>query len=215
MPPQINYASPLPDKTGNTKIAFFSCCISALLEFNQSLLDFVNLFDSWLILTLLHDSINLVTNAFRRGGKSKHRLLSYLVNNTSAKNYHSRIVFVKIIQVKGGAFFETVYMSTPDVTGWQIAYFMVTVRVRVRVRVDMPTVDMNWKTACAGYRSVKWSRAACRRGQSSVVTRAATVTWRPFQQLNDAAPTPHAAHGTPDSGPWFVHSSTWLHLCVT
>jgi len=53
-------------KRGNTKIAFFSlkCCISALPEFNQSLLDFFNLFNSRFILTLLYDSLNLVINAF-------------------------------------------------------------------------------------------------------------------------------------------------------
>jgi len=39
------------------------CCISALREFNQ-VLDFFNLFDSRLILTLLYDSISLVINAF-------------------------------------------------------------------------------------------------------------------------------------------------------
>jgi len=41
--------------------------ISALPEFNQSLLDFFNLFDSQLILKLLHDSLNLVINAFSLG----------------------------------------------------------------------------------------------------------------------------------------------------
>jgi len=40
---------------------------SALPEFNQSLLDFFNLFDSRLILTLLRDSLNLVINAFSSG----------------------------------------------------------------------------------------------------------------------------------------------------
>ena len=53
-------------KRGNTKIAFFSlkCCISALPEFNQSLLDLFSLFDSRLVLTLLYDSLNLVAKAF-------------------------------------------------------------------------------------------------------------------------------------------------------
>jgi len=66
MPPQITCASALPGNTGNTKIAFsLKCCISALLEFNQSLLDFFNLFDSRLILT--YDSLKLVINAFSSG----------------------------------------------------------------------------------------------------------------------------------------------------
>jgi len=39
------------------------CCISALPEFNQ-LLDFFNLFDSQLILTVLYDSLSLVINVF-------------------------------------------------------------------------------------------------------------------------------------------------------
>jgi len=69
MPPQITCASALqlPGKTENTKIAFFTRCISALPEFNQSLLDFFNLFDSRLILTLVYDSRNLVINAFSMG----------------------------------------------------------------------------------------------------------------------------------------------------
>jgi len=44
MPPEITCASALPGKTGNTKIAVFTLCISALPEFSQSLLDFFNLF---------------------------------------------------------------------------------------------------------------------------------------------------------------------------
>ena len=145
MPRQITCASALPGKTGNTKIAFFTRCISALPEFNQWLLDFFNLFDSWLILTLLYDSLNLVTNAFisgllgtwfridkrsrercrsckltvlqahctsvsfgfpisqdnaealdRWGGKTEHRLISYFLSNTSAKNYRNQIVYVKL-----------------------------------------------------------------------------------------------------------------------
>jgi len=42
------------------------CCISALPEFNQ-LLDFLNLFESRLIFSLLCDSLNLVINAFNSG----------------------------------------------------------------------------------------------------------------------------------------------------
>jgi len=47
MPPQITCASALPSKTRNTKNAFFTHCVSALPEFNQSLLDFFDLSDSW------------------------------------------------------------------------------------------------------------------------------------------------------------------------
>ena len=57
-------ASALPGKTGNTKIAFFTLYISAFPEFNRLLLDFFNLLDSRLILTLLYDSLNHVINAF-------------------------------------------------------------------------------------------------------------------------------------------------------
>jgi len=66
--PSNTFASALPGKRENTKIAFFSlkCCISALHEFNQ-LLDLFSLFDSRLILTLLYDSLNLVINAFSSG----------------------------------------------------------------------------------------------------------------------------------------------------
>jgi len=55
MPPQITCASALPGKTGKHKNCIFhSNTISALLEFIRSLLDFFSLFDSRLILTLLH-----------------------------------------------------------------------------------------------------------------------------------------------------------------
>ena len=66
MPPQITCASALPGKTGKHENRIFSlkCCISALPEFNQSLLDLFSLFDSRLILTLMYDSLNLVVNAF-------------------------------------------------------------------------------------------------------------------------------------------------------
>jgi len=46
------------------KIAFFTRCISLLPEFNKSLLDFFNLFDSRLVFTLVYDALNLVINAF-------------------------------------------------------------------------------------------------------------------------------------------------------
>jgi len=65
VPHQLTCASALPGKQRNAKIAFSpQCCISALLEFNQ-LLDFFNLFDSRLILTLLYNSLSLVINAFK------------------------------------------------------------------------------------------------------------------------------------------------------
>jgi len=48
MPPQVTCDSALPGKTENTKIAFFTRCINALPEFNQSLLNFFSL--------LTHDS---------------------------------------------------------------------------------------------------------------------------------------------------------------
>ena len=54
-------------KRGNAKIAFsLKCCISALPVFNQ-MLDFFNLLDSQLILTLMYDSLTLVINAFSYG----------------------------------------------------------------------------------------------------------------------------------------------------
>jgi len=54
-------------KHRNTKIAFsLKCCISAFPEFNQ-LLDFFNLFDSGLILTLMYDSLNPAINVFSSG----------------------------------------------------------------------------------------------------------------------------------------------------
>jgi len=75
MPPQITCASALPGKTGNTKTACFTLCISALPEFNQLLLDFFNLFDSRLILTLLHDSLKLGVVGGHGSGKMKSKAL--------------------------------------------------------------------------------------------------------------------------------------------
>ena len=61
-------------KWRNAKIAFsLTCCTSALPEFNQ-LLDFFNVFDSQLILTLLYDSLSLVINAFTERGYWGHGL---------------------------------------------------------------------------------------------------------------------------------------------
>jgi len=55
-------------QNGETRKLHFSLksCISALPEFNQ-LLDYFNLSDSQFILTLLHDSLNLVINTFSLG----------------------------------------------------------------------------------------------------------------------------------------------------
>jgi len=60
---QLTCASALPGKTEKRENCIFpQCCVSALPEFNQ-LLDFFNLFDARLILTLLYDSLSLVINA--------------------------------------------------------------------------------------------------------------------------------------------------------
>jgi len=52
----------VPEK-GDKMVVLWWWCISALPEFNQSLLDFFNLFDSRLVLKLLYDSLNLVIKA--------------------------------------------------------------------------------------------------------------------------------------------------------
>jgi len=71
MPLQVTCASALAGKTGRRENRIFFtqmlCCISAVPEFNQSLLEFFSLFDSRLILTLLYASLNLVINAFSSG----------------------------------------------------------------------------------------------------------------------------------------------------
>ena len=64
MPPQITCASALPGKTGKHKNCIFH---SNVVLVQQSLLDFFNLFESRLMLTLLYDSLNLVINALARG----------------------------------------------------------------------------------------------------------------------------------------------------
>jgi len=50
----------------------FSHCIGAMPEFNQSLLDFFNLFDSRLILILLYDFLNLVMQCIQLGAFVGH-----------------------------------------------------------------------------------------------------------------------------------------------
>ena len=56
-------------QNGETRKSHFllKCCISALPEFNQSLLNVFNLFDSRLTIMLLFDSLNLAVNAFSSG----------------------------------------------------------------------------------------------------------------------------------------------------
>jgi len=67
MPPQITCFCTTWQNRETRKLHFsLKCCISALSEFNQ-LLDFFNLFDSRLILTLLYDSLSLVINVFSPG----------------------------------------------------------------------------------------------------------------------------------------------------
>jgi len=74
-------------KCGNMKIAFFT----QMQEFNQSLLDFFNLFKSRLILTLLYDSLNLVINAFSSRLKEMPRVLQQL--DCTACTVHQCAVF--------------------------------------------------------------------------------------------------------------------------
>jgi len=85
-------------KWRNTKIAFsLKCCVSALPEFNQ-LFGFFNLFNSRLILTMLHDSLNHVINAFspqgcwgHGSGEKKSRVLQEL--DCVARTVHQCPVF--------------------------------------------------------------------------------------------------------------------------
>jgi len=98
MPHQLTCAFALPGKTEKRENCIFpQCCISALPEFNQ-LLDFFNLFDSRLILTLLYDSLSLVINAFsyrkywgHRSGERKSIALQQL--DCVARTTHQCAVF--------------------------------------------------------------------------------------------------------------------------
>jgi len=67
MPAEIACASALPGKTGKHDNCIFHLNAVLLPELNQLLLDFFNIFDSRLILTLPYDSLNLVINAFSSG----------------------------------------------------------------------------------------------------------------------------------------------------
>jgi len=62
------------DKASNQKTLYYAtsnnlckCCISALPQFNQLLIDLLNLFDSRLTFILLYNFLNLVINAFISG----------------------------------------------------------------------------------------------------------------------------------------------------
>jgi len=70
VPHEITCASVLPGKTGkhgNRILTQMLYCQNSLPEFIQSLLEFFNLFDSRLILTLLDNSINLIISVFSSG----------------------------------------------------------------------------------------------------------------------------------------------------
>jgi len=144
MLPQITCVSALPDKTGKHENFIFFHSNAVLVHCLNSASFISSIFDSRLILSLLHDSLHLVINAFssgavggmvrdkrsrersrswtafhaqctsalsygfpisqgnaetldRWGGKTEHRLISYVLGNTSAQNYRNRTVYFKII----------------------------------------------------------------------------------------------------------------------
>jgi len=72
-----------PAKHDNEKYIFaLKCCITTLLDFNQSMLDFFNVADLQLTLTLSHDCLNLVVNGVQLwavgGHSSRERNLRVL-----------------------------------------------------------------------------------------------------------------------------------------
>jgi len=80
-------------QNGETRKSHFSlkccnqCCIIALPEFNSSLFDFFSLFDTWLVLMLLYDSLNLAINArgcwgYGSGERKSERRSSWTVLHT-------------------------------------------------------------------------------------------------------------------------------------
>jgi len=57
----------------------------------------------------------------RWGGKTKHRLISYFLSNTSAKNYRNRIMYVKIIaSQRWDVFWDTVYNGCRCLGGYSL-----------------------------------------------------------------------------------------------
>ena len=75
----IFFSRNVTDKVSIQKTLYFDtfslkCCISALPEFNQSLLDFFSLFDSRLILTLLYDSLESRNQCVQLGAVGGHGL---------------------------------------------------------------------------------------------------------------------------------------------
>jgi len=93
---QLTCASALCGKTGKCEIPL-KCCISSLPEFNQ-LLDFFNLFDLRLMLTLLCDSLSLVINAFSyrdcwEHGSGERRSIALQQLDCVARTVHQCAVF--------------------------------------------------------------------------------------------------------------------------
>jgi len=78
-PSHLTNASALHIKTWKHGIGIFSlkCRIAALPNFNHSLLDFFILDDSRLILTLLYDSLNIVSNGFHFWAVDEKMKLSF------------------------------------------------------------------------------------------------------------------------------------------
>jgi len=53
----------------------------------------------------------------RRGGKTKHRTISYVLSNTSAKNYLNRIVYVQIrANRRWDVFWDTAWKALRELT---------------------------------------------------------------------------------------------------
>jgi len=98
MADEITCASALPGKTGKLENAFsLKCCISELPEFNQ-LLDFFNVFDSRLILTLLYDHLSLVIDALsyrdcREHGSGERKSIALQQFDCVARTMHQCAVF--------------------------------------------------------------------------------------------------------------------------
>jgi len=105
MPPQITCAFHYLAKRKTRKLHFSLAVLVHCQNLTSCYLIFFNLFDSQLILTLLYDSLNLVTNAFSLGlllgmvqeKGSRERRSSWTVLHTRCTSARSGFPFRKVI----------------------------------------------------------------------------------------------------------------------
>ena len=83
--PHLTNASALPGKTRKheNRIYSLNCCINALPDFNQSLLDFCNLDDSQIMVIILHNFLNVASNEVQL------RVVGFIAQEKGSRKFRS------------------------------------------------------------------------------------------------------------------------------